>query len=407
MILRRAAARIAANEFWLLWVYGAPLLFASNVPLPFLLGALLTIPFFWIARRVASGVWSRATPLDLPLALLLLVGLVGVGVSNDLQTSAQRYGELLGGVALYYGLVNGLAPSRVSRGVWLLLALGAGFAAFGLLGLRFTGKFIPFPMLDSFLPKVDVSLLNPRGFTPNIVAGAIAPIAPLAFAWAWTQSGARRWGVLGLAAFLAGAVVLTQSRGALLGLGAGLAILLLWRVPHILRVAMLAATLIATILLFTPLRDGGALFLTDSTGTVSGRLELWERALFVMRDFPFTGIGLGTFQANVPVLYPLFENPPGEPQPHAHNIYLQMGVDYGVGGFIAFLALVTTTLGVAIANARRLRSAAPVWLAMGLLAGCVAFLTHGLLDAIFLSTKVSMGVWMLLGLIMVLRRVNE
>lgn len=405
--LRRAAARIAANEFLLLWVYGAPLLFASSVPLWLFLGSLLTIPFFWIARRVARGAWSRATPLDLPLALLIMLGLVAVGVSNDLAISVPLYGELVGGIALFYGVVNGLAPSRVSRGIWLLLALGAGFAAFGLVGLRFTGKFIPFPLLDSLVPKLDVSLFNPRGFTPNIVAGAIVPLAPLALALAWTQAWLRRVAVLALAVFMMAVIVLTQSRGALLGLAVSLGILLLWRAPRIVWIGCLAVMLSGGILLFAFPPDSREHMFTDSSGTLSGRVELWERALYVMRDFPFSGIGLGTFEANALVLYPLFENTPGEPQPHAHNLYLQMGVDFGVGGFIAFLALATTALGAGIANARRLQSSALAPLALGLLAGYLAFLTHGLLDAVYLSTKVSVGVWLLLACVMVLRRVNE
>lgn len=113
--LRRVATLIADNEFWLLWVYGAPLLLASNLPLWLLLGALCTVPFFWLARRSARGNWSVAAPLDVPLTLLLLLGLVGVAVSIDPLYSARVYAELLGGVALYFGLLNGLSETEIKK----------------------------------------------------------------------------------------------------------------------------------------------------------------------------------------------------------------------------------------------------------------------------------------------------
>lgn len=404
---RRAAAQIAKDEFWLLWVYGAPLLFASNLPLWLFFGALLTVPFFWLARRIALGRWSVATPLDAPLAIMLGLGLVAVAVSNNLRLSAQLYGQLLGGVALFYGVVNGLRVTRIARAIWLLLALGAGMALLGVLGLRSAGKFLPFPLIAPFLPQLDVTMLNPRGFTPNIVGGAIAPLVPLALVWGWMQTGARRIGVLGLALFLAVVVVLSQSRGALLGDALALGLVVLWRVPRASLVAPIGAALLAAIILLTPLRATAVEMLDDPSSTVSSRVELWERALYVMRDFPYTGIGLGTFDPNVLALYPLFENMPGVPQPHAHNIYLQMGVDYGLGGIVAFFALVTTTLGVGIASARRRSGTAFGLLALGLLASFVAFLGHGFLDAIFMSTKVSVGVWLILACMMILYLQDE
>lgn len=405
--LRRAATGIAEHEFWLLWVYGAPLLFASSLPLLLFLGALLTIPFFWLARRIARGGWSVATPLDLPLALLLVLGLVSVAVSNNLALSVQQYAQLFGGVALYYSIVNGLVPARLSRGVWLLLGLGAGMAIFGALGLRYTGKFLPVPVIGALLPKLDVTLFNPRGFTPNIVAGAIAPLVPLAAAWAWTQTRAQRFLLLALALLLTAACILTQSRGALLGILVALVIVVVWRVPRLVWLVPIGAALIAAVVYFTPLRSNATALLFNPTSVLNERAELWVRALYVMRDFPFTGIGLGTFEPTALIIYPLFQITPGTPQPHVHNIYLQMGVDYGMGGLVAFLGLLTTTLGIGVMSAWRLRDTRAGWLAIGLLGGIVVFSVHGLLDAVFVSTKVSVGVWMLLAMLMLGTRRNE
>jgi putative inorganic carbon (HCO3(-)) transporter len=405
--VRHGADWIVRNEFWLVPVYALPLLFASNIPSWLFLGALVTVPFFWLARRITRGTWSVATPLDLPLALLLALGLVGVAVSSAPPSSFLLYCQFLGGTALFYGIVNGLAPARISWGAWALLALGAGFGLVGLLGLQSVNKFLPLPLLSELLPRLELSFLNPRGFTPNIVAGAVLPIAALAFGWGWMQARGRRIAILTLAMLLTAVLFLTQSRGALIGLGAGLTVLVLWRVPRFGWLFVMGGLALVAFTVFAREQALGAILAGDATGSVESRFEVWSRALYILRDFPFTGIGIGAFEQVVHLLYPLFLNDPSVPLPHAHNLYLQMGVDFGVGGFVAFVALMTTALGVGIGNVRREGRASSAGLAVGVLAGLVAFLVHGFLDAAFLSTKVSVGVWSLLGLMMLFPRAHE
>lgn len=407
-LLRRVAILIANHEFWLLWVYGAPLLFARNLPLAVFAAALATIPCFWLARGLARGKWTIATPLDLPLALLLVTGLVGVAVSSDIALSLRVFGELVGGVALYYSVVNGLPTTRLSIGVWFLVLLGAAMGLVGWLGMQYSAKFLPIAFMYDYMPHLDFPFLNSSGFTPNLVAGAVAPVFLVAFAWAWSQSRWKRHLLLALALFFFGVVVLTQSRGAILGILLACAILFCWRIPRLTwLVAIVGALVIVAIVWLGPPNVAEFLFVSDSTSTAASRLELWNRALYIWQDFPFTGIGLGTFAQVVPVLYPLFLNDPSLPIPHAHNIYLQMGVDYGLPGFVAFVGLVTTTMCVALSNVLRTRGTRAGWLAIGLLAGYSVYLVHGLLDAVTTNSKDAVILWFLVGLMMVLSRAVE
>ncbi|MBI4670410.1 MAG: O-antigen ligase family protein, partial [Chloroflexi bacterium] len=342
---------------------------------------------------------------DLPLVLLLLMGLVGVAVSVDSALSARIYGELLGGVALYYGIVNGLPAARLGRGVWFFLLLGAAMGLVGWLGMRYLEKFLPIPFMYEYMPRLEFPFLNSSGFTANLVAGAVAPALPIAFAWAWTLSRRQRGLVLAFAVFFSSIVVLTQSRGAILGLLVAGAILLLWRAPRLIWLAAAAALLgVAAVFWLGPANVTEVLLVSDSTNTAASRFEVWSRALYIWQDFPFTGIGLGPFAQSVPLLYPLFLNDPAVPIPHAHNIYLQMGVDYGLPGLVAFIGLVTTTLCIAVSNVLRTRGARTGWLAIGLLAGYSVYLVHGLLDAVTTNSKVAVIIWFLIGLSIVLSR---
>ncbi len=70
-------------------------------------------------------------------------------------------------------------------------------------------------------------------------------------------------------------------------------------------------------------------------GELAGRIELWARGIFMLEDFFFTGIGMGTYAQTANALYPLRSVAP----PHAHNLFLQVGLDLGMPGLLAWLAI--------------------------------------------------------------------
>lgn len=402
--IRRGAAWLVKNEFWLVWVYGIPFILSSNV-FPLFAASLAAIPFFWGARRITRGVWTERTPLDLPLAILAVLGLVGVAVSIEPNTSWRMYAELVGGIALYYGIVNGLAQRNSAWGAWVLIGLALPLGFVGFLGLQYSEKFLPIRAMYDFLPKLNFAFLNPRGFTPNIVAGAIAPVIPLCWTWSINQNAPRiqRAVILIVSILLLGIVLLTQSRGAILGLAAALGVIFFWFKPRWIWILFVGGVALLFIVVGTGTTDlFEALLVTDSTGSAAGRWELWQRAFYIFQDFPFTGIGLGTFEQIVPMLYPLFLNDPTAPLPHAHNLYLQMGVEYGIGGLVAYLGLVTTVIITSWKNVRATGGFTPTLLALGLFAGWIVFLIHSFLDAVFVSTKVAVVIWVLLGTMMAL-----
>jgi putative inorganic carbon (HCO3(-)) transporter len=289
---------------------------------------------------------------------------------------------------------------RIVAGVIIALGLVMGFV--GVLGLRFSEKFIPLPTLTLFLPQIDFPFLNPRGFTPNIVAGAVAPIIPICWAWGMDRSSRRgqRALLLIISLLFCAIVGLTQSRGAVLGLAIAVLVLILWRFPRLAWLVPAAAVIVGiTLYLVGVERAANAVLGLDSTGNVFGRLELWSRAMFMLQDFPYTGIGLGLFEPMVAALYPVFLNSTDAPLPHSHNLYLQMGVDYGIPGFVAFVGLVVTALTVGILTFLRSRSLPEGWLSAGVLAGYLVYLVHGMLDAVAVSTKVSVIIFFLLALL--------
>jgi putative inorganic carbon (HCO3(-)) transporter len=124
-----------------------------------------------------------------------------------------------------------------------------------------------------------------------------------------------------------------------------------------------------------------------TSGTIQGwdkRVEIWSRALYMIQDFPFTGIGTGTFQSVANALYPFFLAGPNAEIPHAHNLLLQVAVDLGIPGLIAFLSILFLVFRSALTSVQfylqksEKSLAAVAWASLASLTG---MLLHGMVHA--------------------------
>jgi putative inorganic carbon (HCO3(-)) transporter len=104
----------------------------------------------------------------------------------------------------------------------------------------------------------------------------------------------------------------------------------------------------------------------------------------IIRDFPFTGVGMGNFGIVVDTLYPFLLNSAGS-VPHAHNLYLQIAVDLGLPGLIAWLAILLTMLTTSwnlFQKGKRCRDFYCSGLGAGLMCCQIALAIHGLIDSV-------------------------
>ncbi|MCL6510929.1 MAG: O-antigen ligase family protein [Anaerolineae bacterium] len=233
------------------------------------------------------------------------------------------------------------------------------------------------------------------GVNPNVMAGALVILLPLPLssllfaskllrvctlraAWPWIQ-------VIGLPALAmlvtVPMLVLTQSRGAFIAFVASVALLFVLRSRKSL-VPVLAVIILLTVFWIaqpSALNAFATTLAASSTNGLDNRIEIWSRAWYMVQDFAFTGIGMGSFEQVTEMLYPLIITPPGVP--HAHNLFLQIAVDLGVPGLIAWLGILITVI---VSSWRAYRSADSTLRALGagLLASQVALCVHGLTDAV-------------------------
>lgn len=418
--MRAVACWVANRELWIL-AFLLPGLILPNPLSPWIVVAL---PLLWLLRWVARGTLTRRTFLDFPILFLLLLIPLGFWVSPDLALSVRAVYLPLAGVALYSGLVNWIAPAcgpaapppanapaRVVRATSLLVAGGATLAlASPLLVPSWDKVGIHHPLLPDVFTALESYL--PDTVQTNTLGTVMAMLICLAAAWLLVverdrPASPRRFlqaGGLTVALVLMGMIlVLSWSRGALVALIPALLLALVltdWRfLGAVPLVALLGVGLVGWLgpqHVLDQLLSSGPVYY----GSATSRLEIWDRALRLLRDLPYTGAGMGTFARVVPARYAYVLNANFEPpHVHAHNIFLQAGADWGVLGIVALAWLL---LAVLVSLVRTLRARPGGWqrpIAVGLLGALVVFVLHGQVDCSAWTLKPEIVFWALLGLI--------
>jgi hypothetical protein len=125
-------------------------------------------------------------------------------------------------------------------------------------------------------------------------------------------------------------------------------------------------------------------------------MEIWQRAINMIQDFPFTGIGIGTFGPLAQTLYPVFSTT--TIIPHAHNMLLEVAVDLGIPGLVLYAALLSC-FAFAAWKAYQTFDRSLRTLIVGLACGMMAHQVFGLTDAFILGTKLGAVMWVFLGLV--------
>jgi len=429
------AVTIRWLELACLLLMGAPLLLPEKLLAitwhPYLLvGVLLCHPLALLAQLAVDHSAMKSTqnetkqestwgslllaglsPLTLPLGVILLWLPINLWTSVDRNGAWIAAGYLLFGIALYSYASHPSGPLADPRPLaFAICGLGSSLALASplLMTLKPQLRLFYLPLYD----RLQTLQLNiGETMHANVVAGALVVTLPIVIAVTVDLAQHRQLSAAfatGISALLILFVlILTQSRGGYLALITGLVTMacLRWpRLTYITPLLFVGALIIVYLVGASVLLDQ---FSSDgSLGGWSGRIEIWQISLMALADFPFTGIGIGTFTTAIPLLYPLsfsIEN-----YPHAHNLLLQVGMDLGLPGLIAYTALLLNLITMLTATIRSQRATATQHLlAIGAAGGLAGLLMHGLLDAVIWGTKLAFLPWLLFALITQLfRRVS-
>lgn len=189
------------------------------------------------------------------------------------------------------------------------------------------------------------SAINTRAVStlenPNMLGEYLILIIPIAVAnFIGRGEGLRRFEAFFCIGVMGVCLILTWSRGAWLGLIFGILLFLfmwhrrsLWLIfAGIASLPILPSILPASIVSrFTSIGN-----LSDSS--TSYRMYIWRASVEMIEDNALTGIGIG--EGAWDRMYPMYSYLGVEAAPHSHNLFIQIWLELGIFGILAFVAFI-------------------------------------------------------------------
>ena len=314
--------------------------FAADFPFAMLIGAATLLGFI-ISRDKKPFVWSGEILILLCLWAWFTVTTVFAIYPDD----AWEYWTRTSKVLLMSLLTIPFFQNR-ERLRWLLLVVAVSIGYYGARG-----------GLGVFITGGNYPVMGPpggTGFSSNNAIGLAMNMCMPVF-WYLAREEPRRWARYALyatSALTVVAVPFTYSRGAVLGLGVVLCLLVLK--ANLRYLPLLAGGLVvAAVLLFTIAPEKlvsrvESIQEYEEDGSANARLMAWQVGLQLARDHPVMGGGFWVY--NHPAIWEQYAPEEGKHMMFdAHSIYFNLLGEHGVIGLGLFLVL----MAIALWNLRR------------------------------------------------------
>jgi len=334
----------------------------------------------WSERRLPTR-----TGYEIPIAILLIAGVIGIFVSPDPTRALGIYrAYFLEAVACFYVAVDLLDTPRDLRIFLLAAAAGSSVMA--------TGQIVSFTWVAAHgqLKLGDApSFLNTSA---NADAMFLEP--PLAFALGFFAfpSGRRERLIAGIVlALVFVGIVLTLSRAAYLAMAVLAVVFVLslqgrkWRLRALGAIAVLG--LITVEIPFINHR------LLDLAHSVTNRTSIYHQALQMLAERPLFGAGISGYAIRVAPFRP----PKASIHIYPHDIWLTTWSELGLLGLFAFAFIFFALLWHGV---RALPRASEIYrpLLWGAVGALVLYAVHGLFDSPYWKNDLSVEFWLLAAL---------
>lgn len=353
-----------------------------------LMGLAASAGWILMGRQCLAG-WSQL-PAEFRLALAAWLGALGASAAFGSVDSLTALLLPLFAVG-WFLLVVSVRP-RAEVLALALVVSGTVVACLALLQFAGADPFALAGWAPAGAPQARMRVYATLG-NPNFVAAFLVGGLPLTI-FLQKRLQVTRWVVSLVLVAQVGAILATGSRGVLPGLGACLVWLAVVEPPGRWRQFGVLAVVVGVLTLaFAPSRP--------LKTTLQGRWYVWGIAAPHVSERPLLGWGPGGFAAK----YPEWETerwarrPPSSSdrafvglQDHAHNDYLEILIDLGAAGLLAFLAVLALFLRFAC----RVVSPAGKELIVGASGGAIALAGVALVDFPFMRPAELFLFWSLL-----------
>ena len=333
------------------------------------------------------------------LIFILIVGITAF-TSISLEESLNIALVMIAFAFAYFIIINTIENKKQFKSILYLFVIAAALSAvYGIyqyiFGDVYSQAWLDAEMFEDIKMRVYSTFEN-----PNVYGEYLILAIPIAVSLFWTEKGFwRKTFLLGIVAITTLAMVLTFSRGCWLGILLALAILAIiidrrFIILGLIGLMCLPFVLPDTIIQrFTSIGD-----MSDSS--TSYRVYIWMGSLAMLKDYWFSGVGLGETSFNT--IYPLYSYNNIQ-APHSHNLFLQIVSQFGILGLIMFLGVVYNFYKEATISMLKKKNI----LLAGILAGMTGFFLESMFDYTWYNYRVILIFWMVLAFGIVASKLGE
>jgi O-antigen ligase len=228
---------------------------------------------------------------------------------------------------------------------------------------------------------------------PNIFAEYLIMIIPVGYAVMLREKKFKnRILTLGMGGAIFASLLFTFSRGGWLGAAAGaflflfmyqLSMLLKFIPVALMGLMILPASILSRIASIGSLQDASNFY----------RMQIWEKSVEIIKDYPLTGVGLGFNSFRKISAKYITEADPY----HAHNTYLELAVEVGIIGLAMVIFLGLKMMGM-VHHILKVDKYNGV-LMLGFFAGLISLMVHGMAEHVLYNPKIILLFWFYVGCI--------
>jgi len=375
--------------------------------------ALIAIYFVWIVR-VASGKTGEftGTALGLPIVVFLLLACAsfaaGLAYASLNQYVLRHFVEILLSISLFFVVVNCVRTQQQLKTLGtVIIVAGFGAALIGVVlyfmppawSIRLLSALgrVGYPTGSGVLRYIEDSPDLPQraistSTDPNVLGGLLILVTTLTAAQLFARKPIlQRPAIAGMVLVDAICLYLTYSRGSMLGLAVGLAVLALVKYRKLILVMIVAAGL----LLLLPQAQAYVQHFVEGIQlrdlATLMRLGEFKDAFILIGRHPWIGVGfVGTPESSLYI--------------GVSNVYLLMAEEMGLIGLAVFLLIIALFFRQAWRAWPQVRNHVGLEATlMGLVAAVMGVLVGGILDHYFFNLNFPHSVsifWLYLGLAM-------
>lgn len=333
------------------------------------------------------------------LIFILIIGITAF-TSISLEESLNIALVMIAFAFAYFIIINTIENKKQFKSILYLFVIAAAISAvYGIyqyiFGDVYSQAWLDAEMFEDIKMRVYSTFEN-----PNVYGEYLILAIPIAVSLFWTEKGFwKKTFLLGIVAITTLSMVLTFSRGCWLGILLALAILAIiidrrFIILGLIGLMCLPFVLPDTIIQrFTSIGD-----MSDSS--TSYRVYIWMGSLAMLKDYWFSGIGLGETSFNT--IYPLYSYNNIQ-TPHSHNLFIQIVSQFGILGLIMFLGVVYNFYKEATISMLKKKNI----ILAGIVAGMTGFFLESMFDYTWYNYRVILIFWMVLAFGTVASKLGE